>query len=281
VLPHGLVGIMVAAIFAATMSSADSTFNWMAAVVTKDVYVPLAHRLRGHVPSERVQLFVGKTSVAVMGVIAIWVALNMERFGGAFDVYLRANSLYSPSMFIPVMLGLVYTRTPWWSGMTAFGGGVLAVLGVSIIANLSQGMPVDSFGAIFTNIELTLLGIDMGRYELNTLTGILASTLCFFGSALFNKRSGAFAERITSLEHDLRTPAFAQGVKLDLRGLQSYRLAGRLSVLIGGMLLLMAIPTLGEGGGLNLIAGVLAIALGVVVVVWAGKYEKRHQEPVA
>ncbi|HMB93973.1 MAG TPA: hypothetical protein VKP65_24195, partial [Rhodothermales bacterium] len=277
VLPHGLVGIMVAAIFAATMSSADSTFNWMAAVVTKDVYVPISHRLGGHVPSERVQLFVGKSSVAVMGIIAIWVALNMERFGGAFDVYLRANSLYSPSMFIPVMLGLVYTRTPWWSGMVAFGGGVLAVLGVSIIANLSQGMPVDSFGGIFTNIELQVLGIDMGRYELNTLTGILASTLCFFGSALFNKRSGAFAERITSLEHDLHTPAFAQGVKLDLRGLQSYRLAGRLSVLIGGMLLLMAIPTFGEGGGLNLIAGLLAIGLGAAVVVWAGRYEKRHQ----
>ena len=47
VLPHGLLGFMVAAIFAATMSSADTTFNWLAAVLTKDVYVPVAERLGG------------------------------------------------------------------------------------------------------------------------------------------------------------------------------------------------------------------------------------------
>jgi hypothetical protein len=46
------------------------------------------------------------------------------------------------------------------------------------------------------------------------------------------------------------------------------------------MLLLMAIPTFGEGGGLNLIAGLLAIALGVGVVAWARRFEKRHQEVV-
>ena len=66
ILPHGMLGIMVAAIFAATMSSADTTFNWLAAVLTKDVYVPVAKRLGGE-PSERRQLFFGKASVAAIG----------------------------------------------------------------------------------------------------------------------------------------------------------------------------------------------------------------------
>jgi solute:Na+ symporter, SSS family len=276
ILPHGMLGIMVAAIFAATMSSADTTFNWLAAVVTKDVFVPVHQRLSGRDASERLQLRVGKTSVAVMGVLAIWIALNMERFGGAFDVYLRANSLYSAPMFIPVILGLVFTRTPWWSGMVAFGVGVLAVLTASIAANVIVGMPVNSFGAIFANINLTVLGVEMGRYELNTMSGVIASTACFFGSAVFSRREGAFKQRIESLEHDLRTPATAEGEKLDLRGIYAYRLAGILAIVIGTMLIAMVVPTWTTGGApLNFIAGVLAMVLGILVVVGATRYERR------
>ena len=271
VLPHGLLGVMVAAIFAATMSSADTVFNWLAAVLTKDVYVPVHRRLRSRAPSERAQLAMGKGSVAVMGLIAIAVALTMERYGGAFDVYLRVLSAFNPAMFIPVLLGLIYTRTPWWSGMAAFGVGVLAVIGASVAANLSQGLPVGSLGIILENIELTIFGVEVGRFELNMFVGTGASTACFFASALAHRRAGAFAERIESLERDLRTPAYATGVKLDLRGLRAYRLAGSLAVLIG--VLLMILPVFGSGGApMNIPAGVLAVALGAGVVVWTRRY---------
>ena len=276
ILPHGLLGIMVAAIFAATMSSADTTFNWMAAVVTKDVFVPLGRRLTGSEPSERVQLKVGKLSVAVMGVIAIWIAWNMERYGGAFDVYLRVNSLYSAPMFIPVILGLVYTRTPWWSGMAAFGGGVAAVLLVGALAAPAQGMGVASLGSIFTNVEVQVLGFELGRYELNTFVGITAATAVFFGAALVDRRIGAFREQIEALERDLRTPAHAPDAQLDLRGLYAYRFAGWLSACIGGLLLVMALPPLGQDtAALNLIAGLLAAVMGIAVVLWTRRYEQK------
>ena len=272
VLPHGLLGIMVAAIFAATMSSADTVFNWLAAVLTKDVFVPAHRRLEGGDPSERMQLAVGKGSVAVMGLVAIAVALNMESYGGAFDVYLRVLSAFNPAMFVPVLLGLIYTRTPWWSGMVAFGVGVVAVIGTSMAANLSQGLPVTSLGVILENIELTVLGFEMGRFELNMFVGTGASTVCFFASALAHRRAGAFAERIESLERDLRTPAYATGEKLDLRGLRAYRLVGGLSVLIG--VLLMGLSLFG-GAVLNLSAGLLATTLGAGVVVGVRRYERR------
>ena len=276
ILPHGMLGVMVAAIFAATMSSADTTFNWLAAVVTKDVYVPVHSRVSGQEPTERLQLAVGKGSVMLMGVVAIWIALSMERYGGAFDVYLRANSLYSPPMFMPVILGLVYTRTPWWSGMTAFGVGVLAVLAASAGANVAQGMAVSSFGDIFTDVELTVFGLQMGRYELNTLVGITASSACFFGSALLYREDGAFAERITRFRTDLRTPARSADRKLDLRGLQAYFLAGFLAVAIGCVLLILGVS--GFGGGesmLNVAAGAFSVVTGLLVVGATYRYLRR------
>lgn len=280
VLPHGMLGIMVAAIFAATMSSADTTFNWLGAVLTKDIYVPLAKRLGGEVPSEKRQLIVGKACVGVLGVIAIWVAFNMDRFGGAFDVYLRADSIYKPAMFVPVILGLVYTRTPWWSGMAALGIGVLGILGTGLVANAMQGESFDFMAAVFADLNVTVLGIEMGRYEVNTLVGVGLSTVVFLGSALFNRREGAFKTRIEALEHDLRTPAYAApGARLDLRGLQAYRLAARLSVIIGGILLILAVPTLEADGLLNAIAGLLAVALGLGVEFGIRRYTARHATP--
>jgi Na+/proline symporter len=281
VLPNGMLGIMVAAIFAATMSSVDTTFNWVAAVLTKDVFNPITRFFKDRDPSEKVQLIMGKGSVLVLSILAIGIALSMERFGGAFQVYLRANSLYSPSMFIPVMLGLVFTRTPWWSGMVAFGGGVASVLVADVIANMALGLPITA-GDLFSDINFTVAGIAFTRYELNTFVGIGAATVFFFGSALFNKRSGAFKERIESLEHDLQTPAHAEGDHVDLRGLRSYRLAGRLSFGIGVVLILLSFPTPWfEGAALNAVAGALAMAISIVVEVWSRRFERRHAGTLA
>lgn len=277
VLPNGMLGIMVAAIFAATMSSVDTTFNWVAAVLTKDVFNPVTRMIKHREPTEKVQLFVGKSSVLILGLLAIGIALSMEKYGGAFSVYLRANSLYSPSMFIPVMLGLIFTRTPWWSGMVAFGGGVASVLVADVIANVALGLPL-TVGGLFSDIHFTVAGIAFTRYELNTFVGIGAATLFFFGSALFNRRAGAFKERIESLEHDLATPAYAEGDHVDLRGLRSYRLAGRLSLGIALVLMILAVPTpWHEGSMLNFLGGLLALAIGLVTEYLTRKYLRIHE----
>lgn len=278
ILPHGMLGIMVAAILAATMSSVDTTFNWLAAVVTKDAFVPITKHFKGREPSEKVQLTFGKVSVAFMGIIAIWIALNIGKYGGAFDVYLRADSLYKPSMFVPIIIGLVYTRTPWWSGMIAFGSGVLGILIVDVVANISQGMPVDSLGSIFTPVTVTLLGLELGRYEMNTITGVTLSGLVFMLSSFFNKREGDYKKSIDQLEHDLKTPAHRTTNKMDLSGVRAYLLAGRLAMVIGILLLLLAIPTISSGGGgLNALAGLLAIAIGTGTVTMTRRFQKRYE----
>jgi SSS family transporter len=276
VLPHGMLGLMVAAMFAATMSSADTTFNWLAAVLTKDVFVPVSRRMTQKDPGEGMQLLVGKVSVGAMGIISIWVALMMADFGGAFDVHIKATSLYAAPMFIPVMLGLVYTKTPWWSGMAAFGTGVLAILVVSYSVNAANGLPYGGFSDLFLDVEVSPFGVRMTRYEIQTLTGATASALVFMGSAFLNRRTGAFGNRIQALEADLQTPAHApESVRVDLRGLLALRITGRLTALLGGLLLLLSIPTAGsQGWGLNIVAGVLCLAVAAGIAILTAKYQR-------
>ncbi len=277
VLPHGLLGFMVAAIFAATMSSADTTFNWLAAVLTKDVYVPVKEKLGHGTPSDRRQLLFGKLSVAAMGVVAIGIALNMGRFGGAFDVYLRADSLYKAPMFVPVLLGLVYTKTPWWSAIAAFVAGVVGIVVVGMWAGIAQGQPTSTLLNIFADVRLTVFGLEMGRFELNVLVGAVVSTIAFFATSLFNTREGAFRERIEAFERDLDTPALADpGAALDLRGLRAYRLAARMGMGVGVLLIAFAAFTFADRGVINLIAGLGALALGAAIEVGTRRYERRH-----
>ncbi len=270
ILPHGMLGIIVAAMFAATMSSADTMLNWLAAVLSRDAYAPIRKHLQGQEPSDKNQLRFGKLCVAAMGLVAIWIAFNMEKLGGVFDVHTKTSSLYTAPMFIPVLLGLVITRTPWWSGMVSFGFGVFAVVAVSLIANVTQGLPADSFAALFLDIDLHVLGMRVTRYELQMLVGAVASTVCFLASMALDRRTGAYAERIKALELDLATPAYmSPDAPVDLRGLTAYRLTARLTLIIGGMLILMVIPTLSDPNWhLNAIGGLLAVLIGGGILYW-------------
>jgi solute:Na+ symporter, SSS family len=274
VLPHGVLGLVVAAIFAAATSAADGTLNWLSAVLTKDVFAPLGRRITGREPSEKTQLAVGRLVVLVLGLVGIAVALTAGRYGGAFDVFIKVNSLYAAPMFVPVLFGLVFTRTPWWSGMASFVAGVAAIVVVGLLANRAAGLPAAALTDLFRDVRVAPLGISLGRYELNTLVGFAVATGVFFATALVRRRQGAFAARIAAFEADLGTPAHADpGAALDLRGLRAYRLAGRLSIAIGLALMALTPFTWAQVNGyLNAVVGGIAVALGGATLRWATRY---------
>ncbi|MFP4283661.1 MAG: sodium:solute symporter family transporter, partial [Opitutales bacterium] len=277
VLPHGMLGLLTAAIFAATMSSTDTLFNWLGAVLTKDVYVPLTQQFRGRAPTERTQLWVGKGIVALLGLTAIWVAFNVQRYGGAFDVYVKAESLYKITLFVPVFFGLLYTRTPWWSAAAAVAAGVVAVLAIGIIAAFGTSEGPTVMNILFAELEANWFGFTLTRYELNALVGLFVSGGVFFVSAFFNRREGAFRERIEAFEQDLATPAHAAVEdRIGPEGLKAYRLMAYLTLGLGILLLALFIPTAGEGGWLNALIGSLALAIALFILRAVRRYERLH-----
>lgn len=277
VLPHGMLGLLTAAIFAATMSSTDTLFNWLGAVLTKDVFVPIVTKVRKRAPAERTQLWIGKFFVGLLGLIAIWVAFNVQRFGGAFDVYMKAESLYKITLFVPVFIGLLYLKTPWWSAIAAVVAGVIAVLGIGVAAALENADSLSFMNILFTDLEKTWFGLTFTRYELNAILGLLASGSVFTLTAFFNRRSGTFKDRIESLESDLATPAYANvDDRVRPEGLKAYNLMGLLAIGLGGFLLILFFPTFGEGGWLNAFAGVVAIAIGILILTTVRRYARIH-----
>lgn len=276
VLPHGMLGLLAAAILAATMSSTDTLFNWLSAVLTKDIFVPVMEKTTGRIPREKAQLWFGKACVAALGVISIWVAFNVQRFGGAFEVSMRANSLYKHTLFVPVFLGLLLTRTPWWSAMAAVAGGMVTVLGIGIYATLSTGLSFTPMNILFADVETQWFGFTLFRYELNAILGLSIAAAIFLLSHFFDNRSGAFGERIRAFEKDLKTPAYSDRKALvGPEGLMAYKLMGYLSLVLGGLLILFTFLTLERAGWLNTITGILALAMGGGILAAVHRYEKR------
>jgi solute:Na+ symporter, SSS family len=120
-LPNGLVGIMLAAMFSATMSSISGVLNIHASIISKDIFPALFPERAGD--SEK--LAVGWWATFAVGLIFIAIALAMAESGlSVFSVLVEFNTVMSLAYGPPALLGLVVRRTPSWSGLLSFGVGL-------------------------------------------------------------------------------------------------------------------------------------------------------------
>ena len=150
-LPHGLIGIMLAAMFSATMANLSAQFNLKSAILSKDVYQKLFRTSA----SDHELLVVGWITTLLIGGTTTGVAVLMAASGkSVFQVMLTFNTLISLAYGPPALLGLVVRRTPPWSGLASFTTGlVLGILGAfvfhwSLIQQVAIIIPA-SFGVFF------------------------------------------------------------------------------------------------------------------------------------
>ncbi|MEX1276126.1 MAG: hypothetical protein WEE20_09340 [Bacteroidota bacterium] len=238
-LPHGMIGFVVSAILSATLGQANDAFNWLAATLTKDMYVPAHKRVTGREPSEQKQLVVARMTMFIVGVLGIMVALYIPKLGGAFEFALQFYSLTAAFM-MPVALGILYTRTPWWSG----------------IASCSA--------AIVVALLLMALGVwSEESYIRNMLSESIVATLVFFGSAFWYKPDDPRNAELHAFERDLQTPTEDE-THHDLTGLKAYRLIGTICLVFGGVLLACVVvpSTPIAPSSINAVAGIMLCLLG-------------------
>src|SRR6266536_2514062 len=152
-LPHGLIGVMLAAMFSATMANLSAQFNLKSAILSKDVYQTLIRKNAG----ERELLAVGWITTLLVGGITTAIAAIMAASGkSVFQIMLTFNTLISLAYGPPALLGLVFRRTPPWSGLASFMTGlVLGVLGAfvfhwSLIQQVAIIIP-SSFAVFFVS----------------------------------------------------------------------------------------------------------------------------------
>ena len=259
-LPHGMIGFVVSAILSATLGQANDAFNWLAATITRDIVVPLRRRLTGQTLSEKGQLRVAWTTMTIVGVLGVVVAFVIPRFGGAFEFALIYFSL-TASFQMPVALGMIFRRTPWWSGIAA------------------------SSAALVAAIALMVAGVwPEHAFARNMIVEAVVASLVFGLSALFLKADDPRHAGLLALERDLATPVepSPEG-RYGGAAMQVYGLIGVVCLILGVVLIACTFlpATLVAPAKINLIAGSLLILLGLGLRRLASRASRASLTPTA
>jgi solute:Na+ symporter, SSS family len=124
-LPVGMAGLVVAAIFAASM---DSNLNSMATLTYCDLY----QRYFRPKAKEREALLVLRTATVVWGALGTAIALAMTKAASALDVWWQMAGVFSGGVVGLFLLGLVSRRAGSAGAAIAVTLGVLLILWMSI-----------------------------------------------------------------------------------------------------------------------------------------------------
>ena len=127
-LPHGLIGLLIAVIFAASMGSIASAYNSLAATTVVDIYRKFSKKI----PTEKSELNASKVSTVLWGLFCIFVAQYANKLGNMIEVVNVLGSLFY-GIILGVFLVAFYFKNI--GGTATFWAAVISqsiILGIGI-----------------------------------------------------------------------------------------------------------------------------------------------------
>ncbi|WP_337897306.1 sodium:solute symporter family transporter [Mesomycoplasma ovipneumoniae] len=202
VLPTGLSGLIIAAVFAASQSTISSSMNSLVNVIVSDFIQPI-RKFRKKAPiKDRIMLIISKILITFFGIQGMLVAFLLTYSGqtNLFDLFLAIVGLFGVPIGAVFMLGILTRRT------NSFG----AVLGISVAFITAL------FLWIFTNKRLVPahLVIQFASEYVALISFFLTIIFGYVGSiiyTLFSKKE----KNLTNLTIWTKTPEFDQLIALE------------------------------------------------------------------
>ncbi|MBN1542934.1 Na+:solute symporter [candidate division KSB1 bacterium] len=146
----GLLGLLIASMFASTMSMIDTDINALSAVFTQDIY----HRNFHRTASEKHLLRVGMCATVVLGALTIASALLTIHLQGAFKAMVEWFAAIMGPVSLPLLLGMVLRKPTWRGALLAWLSGFAAFIFFKYGWPLVTGL--QSTFALYTGMELLI-----------------------------------------------------------------------------------------------------------------------------
>ncbi|ALR94012.1 MULTISPECIES: sodium:solute symporter family transporter [Vibrio] len=274
-MPAGMVGLLVAAMFAATMSSMDSGLNRNSGIFVKNFYEPIVRKGQA---SEKELVAVSKATSAVFGVAIILIAQFINSLKGLslFDTMMYVGALIGFPMTIPAFLGFFIKKTPDWAGWgTLVVGGIVSYLVGFVI---TADMVSSAFGLEeLTSREWSDVKVAIGLIGHMTLTGGFFMLSTLFYKPLTDKRQAD----VDKFFENLSTPLVAESVaqrKLDNKQRQ---MLGKLIAVAGiGVMFMALLPNPVWGRLVFILCGAIVGGVGLLLVKAVDSSAEQASEPV-
>lgn len=107
-LPVGLMGVMIAAIFSATLSTLSNEFNMLSSVLTNDFYA----RKINPKASQSHLIKVGRVNMLIIGIVTSALAVSLQYIKGMnlLDIMVKAYTAFAPAIMAPLLGGVLFRK---------------------------------------------------------------------------------------------------------------------------------------------------------------------------
>lgn len=167
-LPTGLVGLVLASMFANTMSMTSSDVNTISAVITRDIFPKVFPSLYSE--DKNNSLKTARVVTFVFTFITVVMATQADSFGGVFGLIISWFGALVGPISVPMLLGLLhpFRKSGVISAISSIAGGLLTFISTKYIFDVSQVVEIVSpvLVSLFLYISIGLILNDGSRNKL-------------------------------------------------------------------------------------------------------------------
>lgn len=263
VLPTGLMGVLVAGMFSATLSTMGSEFNVLAGIMTTDLY---KRTLRPEA-SEKELMIIGRITTIIIGALVVMMSIIISFLQdyNLFDIMMKAFGALLPATALPVLLGMLWKKISVRGALTGLITG--GISGVSLI--IINVFLVNHFSPQFeSNIELQYW-LKQGWDAYSIIFNVIITITAMYIGSILDKGSFEERQRIDAYFEDLVTPIEVQGkIEISATKISNFKVIGLTTSLFGVLILVMVLAMVIfskgiEGITLNIGTGLFLLLLGL------------------
>ena len=252
-LPAGMIGIIVAALFSATMATVSADLNAIASVLTKDFY----QRILKPKASETSLVAVGRSLTLLLGTLIIAISIWIGQHGrdSLFQIMVTAFGVLLAPTLLPLLATLVFPGLTSKGVIAGLSSGMLCGSATLIAktvyltklgpaANQALDFRLEGY-SIFANIAATCLGMYLGSKFLAVTSEEQSRTSEFFlllATPITRKESHVSKVQSSASDFIIRLSTLAVGLLLIVSGMFATPFARWIDVCIGLAFLPLAMP---------------------------------------
>lgn len=138
-LPNGLIGVFLAAMLAATMSTLSSVYNMVSSILSRDIYQGW---IRPETSDEGL-LRVGRIFSIGLGLfVTIMAVIFVNSQFGIFNLMQAFFTLLNIPVVVPMAFGLLFRRVPKWGAVASIAWGLITGFMVKFVCGWEIGPQV-------------------------------------------------------------------------------------------------------------------------------------------
>ena len=200
ILPVGLIGFMIAALFSATLSTLGSEFNTLSGILTRDFYKKIIN------PdiSERCEILFGRFATILVGfsVMAVAFALNSLKTLNLMDIMVRYFAAFGPPLSIPIVSGLLFRKFNSRGVRWGVIGGVFVGIGLQ----LSNVLVTEKYAQLMAANQKIDYWLRSGWTSIATLVTIITVFLLMWLGTRAKETSPDEKKRVDEFFTDIKKP---------------------------------------------------------------------------